>query len=207
MATGLFQTGGLQTVEGPEGAGFWIRAAARILDGGIHFLVSFVAGAMAGIVVFVLASLAGVPPEALFDRAGTTTVATYVASFLGTSMVHVLSEGLHGSTIGKWLCRITVISEDGGPADLVAALKREMAFYVDSFFFGLVAIHSMKGSPRRQRIGDKWADTMVVKLADVPPSARRSGWRFVVVALAALVADGALLFTGVMVDLSRQGIQ
>jgi len=204
MVTGLFQTDALET--GPRGVGFWIRAAARVLDGGIHFVVSLFAGAMVGIVVVILASLSGVAPEILLERVGAAGLVTYGASFLGASTVHVLCEGLHGSTIGKWLCRITVISEDGVSASPVAALKRELAFYVDSLVFGIVAALSMKDSPRRQRIGDKWADTMVVKLADVPPSARRSGWRFVIVALAAMVADGALLFTGVMVDLSRAGI-
>jgi uncharacterized RDD family membrane protein YckC len=124
MATGLFLTGEPQTVEGPEGTGFWIRAAARILDLGIHVLVGSIAGLMAGIVVFILASLAGVSPERLLESL-TTTSGRFVASLLGASTLHVLSEGLHGSTIGKWLCRVTVISEDGTPAGLVAALKRE----------------------------------------------------------------------------------
>jgi hypothetical protein len=32
------------------------------------------------------------------------------------TLLHTLSEGLHGSAIGKRVCGITVVSEDGAPS-------------------------------------------------------------------------------------------
>ena len=39
-----------------------------------------------------------------------------VLGLLGVTLVHTLCEGLHGSTIGKKVCGITVVSEDGTPS-------------------------------------------------------------------------------------------
>lgn len=91
------------------------------------------------------------------------------------------------------LCGITVIAEDGAPATLLQALKRETAFFLDALFVGFVAARAMQGSPRRQRIGDQWARTMVVRLKALRPESRRSGWRFAEAALAGLAADEAII--------------
>jgi uncharacterized RDD family membrane protein YckC len=108
--------------------------------------------------------------------------------------MHTLAEGLHGSTLGKRLCGLTVIAVEGGHADLSAALKRSVAFIWDAFFFGLVALQKMSESPRRQRYGDTWAGTQVVRISKVDPSQRRSFGRFFVAVAAALAVDGVLIF-------------
>ena len=39
---------------------------------------------------------------------------------------------------------------------------RSLGYYVDGLFFGLVGWTSMSRSPTKQRLGDKWAGTVVV---------------------------------------------
>lgn len=103
-------------------------------------------------------------------------------------------EGLHGSTLGKRICGITVVTEDLRPAGLVAALKRSVAYYLDSLFFGWIAARKMSESPRRQRHGDVWAGTMVVRIRSLDPASRRSSLRFLGAVAAGLFGDGLLVF-------------
>jgi hypothetical protein len=62
-----------------------------------------------------------------------------------------------------------------GPCTLRGAILRNLGYYVDAFFFGMVAYGSMSRSPMQQRLGDKWGRTVVVKVASLahPPSAGR----------------------------------
>jgi uncharacterized RDD family membrane protein YckC len=63
---------------------------------------------------------------------------------------------------------LRVRRSDLAPCTVGAAFGRNLAYYIDSFFFGLVAYSSMSKSPRQQRLGDKWAHTVVVKSATLP---------------------------------------
>jgi len=69
---------------------------------------------------------------------------------------------------------------------------RSVAFYLDSLFFGLIAASSMQSSELKQRLGDKWAHTIVVGQAQPVQNTQPSGWRFVFVFLGAVVADGLI---------------
>jgi uncharacterized RDD family membrane protein YckC len=182
---------------GLEGVGFWLRALARGIDLTVHFAATFLTGVTAVVIVSVAAAVTGGDPDEALARMTATPVLGYVAALLGGLLMHVCSEGLHGSTIGKRLCGITVVREDGGPAGPVAALKRSLAFYVDSLFFGLLAAMRMADSPERQRIGDSWAGTVVVRIRALPPERRRSALRFVLAAAAGLTADAFVVFVEV----------
>jgi len=57
-----------------------------------------------------------------------------------------------------------------------------------------VAAHKMSQSPQRQRIGDVWGHTMVVRIATLDASSRRSRPRFVGAVLAGIAADGFVIF-------------
>jgi len=194
MTIGLFSTL-LPPDDVPEveGVGFWLRMLARLLDLAVHLVVAVLVGIAAAVVAVVVDAVRGVSGEAI-AKITTVTFTSYAASILGAIAMHALSEGLHGSTVGKRLCGITVVSESGGPAGLLAALKRSVTFYLDSLFFGFVAWRAMATSTRRQRIGDVWAHTMVVRITDVAPGTRRSGLVFVVAALAGLLLDAMVLF-------------
>ena len=203
MTIGLFSTL-LPPDDVPEveGVGFWLRVLARLLDLAVHFVVALLVGIAAAIVAVVVDVVRGVHGEAL-ARMTTTGLSGYVAAVLGAMAMHVLSEGLHGSTIGKRLCGIVVVSESGGRAGLLAALKRAVAFYFDAVFFGFVAWRAMATSMRRQRVGDTWAHTMVVRITQLTPDARRSGLVFFAAALAGTLVDGLVMFVEMISRLAR----
>jgi len=177
-----------------EGVGFWRRALARGIDLLVHMLVGTVTGIVAGLLLVIGAALGGASPDAGLAAMSGNTLTSFAAALLGATAMHVLCEGLHGSTIGKRLCGIIVISEDGRPSSLGGALKRDVAYYADAMFFGLIAFQKMAASPKRQRIGDIWGRTMVVRIASLDPSVRPSRLRFAGATLAGLTADGLMIF-------------
>jgi uncharacterized RDD family membrane protein YckC len=182
-----------------EGAGFLIRALARLIDLAAHFAVTTVTGLAAGVVIALAAVVVQADPQAAVGRVTVTPVLGYLAALAGGAWLHVASEWLHGSTFGKRLCGLTVVRDDGSlPPGFAAALRRTIAFYVDSLFFGAVAWSKMQESLRRQRIGDKWAHTMVVQRKTVPVSSRPSSLRFVAGLALGIVGDSAVVFVEVM---------
>lgn len=196
MTLGLFGPEGSGSTEAPEreGVGFWRRALAQVIDGVVHFFVAVATGVTAGLLVAIGAAVQGTSPDPSIERLSANTLLGFAAAFIGSTAMHTLSEGLHGSTLGKRLCGIIVINEDGGPATLLGAFKRSLAYFVDALFFGLVAAQKMAESPKRQRIGDIWGKTMVVRIATLEPAARRSGLRFAGAALLGLAADSLAIF-------------
>jgi uncharacterized RDD family membrane protein YckC len=79
-------------------------------------------------------------------------------------MYFVVLLTMKGQTFGKMAMRIKVVLEGGGPCDFGAALIRSLLLsFVDMpiFFIGVILIAS---SEKRQRLGDRLAKTIVVKL-------------------------------------------
>jgi uncharacterized RDD family membrane protein YckC len=177
-----------------EGVGFWRRALARAIDLFVHMLIGSLTGMVAALLLLIGAALRGASPDAALAKLSADTLPGFAAALVGGIAMHVLCEGLHGSTLGKRLCGIIVINENGGPSNLAGALKRTLAYFVDALFFGLVAFQKMAASPKRQRVGDIWGRTMVVRIATLDPSTRPSRLRFAGAALAGLTADGLVIF-------------
>jgi uncharacterized RDD family membrane protein YckC len=73
----------------------------------------------------------------------------------------VVFEWLFGATPGK-ATKLRVVKIDGSPCTLGAAAVRGFLRLVDGLFFGLVAAISMR-EPRKQRLGDRLARTLVVR--------------------------------------------
>ena len=107
-----------------EGAGFGIRALARLIDTGVGLAVGLATGIAAGILIAIGSVVRGVAPDAAVAALSETGPLGFIAGLLGTVAMHTASEGLHGSTIGKRLCGLTVVSEGGAPATVAGALKR-----------------------------------------------------------------------------------
>ena len=153
-------------------ADFAVRFAARLLDTIFGVLLGLGVGF---VVVNVLNGMAhsGAITATWLGKIGVFSLGTLGWGFAGTLAYHVLSESIGGATVGKWICGLRVYSADFSPDGtyLVAlrpctfggALVRSLAMFVDTLFFAAIAYFSMEGSRFRQRMGDKWGRTVVVK--------------------------------------------
>jgi uncharacterized RDD family membrane protein YckC len=87
---------------------------------------------------------------------------------LGVEFIYfALSEGVFGTTLGKRLFGLRVVrADDGRPCGPFAAVVRTVLRLVDNVLFSLPGITAIVRSPRRQRLGDRAAKTLVV--SEVP---------------------------------------
>lgn len=182
------------------GAGFWIRALARLVDSLYGFVVGFVAGLIAGIALAVLEDLSIAAPG-VANRIGRVNMALVIAGLIGSLFYETICEGLYGATLGKLICGLRVVSEDLTPCRLKPALLRSSAYYLDAIAFGAVGYLEMRKTLMQQRHGDRWAKTVVVKTSQVPESSKRSGLRFLVAfvlgsAAGVLPATAAVVWSG-----------
>ena len=116
-------------------------------------------------------------------RVGGFNAIGFGLSLVGGLLHHSLTEGMFGASLGKLICQLRVVTEDGHSITFRKALLRSLAYYFDALFFGLVAYSSMKESPLNQRYGDKWAHTVVVPCKDVPANFKRGAEIFVLALL------------------------
>jgi uncharacterized RDD family membrane protein YckC len=156
-----------------SGAGFGIRAGARMIDIVYGIVIGFFGGVFAGILL-VLLEQGGLITPGWQGRTGGVDLAGWGFSLLGTLFYHWLTEGMYGASLGKLLCGLRVVSEATRPIGFAQAFKRNLAFYWDGLFFGLVGYSSMNKSELNQRYGDHWAKTVVIKCSDVPAESKRS---------------------------------
>jgi len=69
-----------------------------------------------------------------------------------------------GATLGKFATNLRVVREnDGGPIGWRAALLRNLLRPIDGLVLYLVGFIAICMSPKRQRVGDKVAGTIVVR--------------------------------------------
>ncbi len=76
---------------------------------------------------------------------------------------YVLSEATLGGSFGKLATGLQVVNEDGERILFGQAIVRNLLRIVDGLFFYLVGGIAVWSSPRRQRIGDRAAATVVVR--------------------------------------------
>ncbi|MGO9275845.1 MAG: RDD family protein [Terriglobia bacterium] len=160
------------------GAGFWIRALARALDAITNFVVGYLAGLPAGILIVALQAAAIIEPGWQF-RLRSNRAPMFFASLVAALVYNTVCEGFYGATLGKYLCRLRVLTVELKPCGMKAALYRSLAYYFDALFFGLVGYMKMSGTTMEQRYGDHWAGTVVLRSDRVPEASRRGGDRFV----------------------------
>tara|TARA_Y100001972_G_C7492556_1_gene249725 strand:- start:46 stop:579 length:534 start_codon:yes stop_codon:yes gene_type:complete len=83
--------------------------------------------------------------------------------FLSWFIYFPIIESINGRTIGHMITQLRVISFNGRSISFGQALKRRIADSFEIFgSFGLVAFFTVKNSERHQRVGDIWANTLVV---------------------------------------------
>jgi uncharacterized RDD family membrane protein YckC len=181
------------------GVSFWPRVAARLIDFGIHYAISFCAGLLFAIIVLIAARLQHSPQGVLLlRRASTNGISLFLAALLGSIALEAFCEGLHGSTPGKYLLGMTVVQEDGTPCRLGPAFIRSFAYLVDGLFFGLVGYFAMNKTPQQQRHGDEWAHTIVCRRSSVAAQNLRGFGQFMMAFLLGAMADTALIMVGLM---------
>jgi uncharacterized RDD family membrane protein YckC len=128
------------------------RLVAAFVDGAIAFLgFGFAVAALTG------NSSAG--PDGLeFHLEGAPALAVFALA-LG---YYVALEAMFGATIGKYLVGVRVRSADGGRIGWTASLARNLLRAID-VCFGCIGALLICTSPRRQRLGDRAANTVVVQ--------------------------------------------
>ena len=178
--------------------GFGERFAARIIDTVLHYGVGIMAMISVAILAFLVQALGGPTADATMARMDGEGFWPFVASLVGILIYETLCEGLFGSTAGKYMLGMVVLKDDGTRCTLQAALKRSVAFFVDSLFFGLIAWNVMKDSPEKKRVGDNWAETIVVKRKSAPAGVLHRPLRFAIVFLVAIALDGILIGVGML---------
>ncbi len=124
------------------------RFVALVVDGGLFSSLGVAIDRLAGGTGFTGFELEGWP--------------VYLLGFLGAAY-YVLLEGLFGATLGKWTMGISVRRVDGSPCGLGPALVRNLLRVVDGLFVYLVGAILVWTTPRRQRVGDLVAGTVVVR--------------------------------------------
>ena len=72
-------------------------------------------------------------------------------------------EGIKGKTIGKYIFQIKAQSEDEKECNIKKSIIRNLFRLVDGIGFYLIGIISIIISDKNQRIGDKFAKTVVKK--------------------------------------------
>jgi uncharacterized RDD family membrane protein YckC len=122
------------------------------------------------------------------------TLTGFGLGILGAFLYHSVAEGIGTATVGKLICGLRVVQVDGSPATLGAAFIRDLAYHLDALFFGLVGYASMGKGRLRQRYGDVWARTAVVKASVFEPRPARSAPRMTLGILAGSLLWAAMVF-------------
>jgi uncharacterized RDD family membrane protein YckC len=93
-------------------------------------------------------------------------VGIYLGVVLGLFGYFILLEGLFGQTVGKRLLGVVVIKRDGSPCTMTASVVRNLLRIIDGILSYAVGLVAMLLSDDRQRIGDRAANTVVVRRAN-----------------------------------------
>jgi uncharacterized RDD family membrane protein YckC len=86
---------------------------------------------------------------------------------LGSAAYWVIPEWLLGATPGKWACELQVTTPRGSSISFTQSLQRNLLRPVDFFPFYLTGFVAASLTPDRQRLGDLWAKTIVVRKKEI----------------------------------------
>lgn len=151
----------MENEDTPERCGIVIRGVAMAIDSIVWFALFFVS-------TFLVAAIIGD-----IQTSGTTTNADLegvsalvsLVLWMGLSIgYHALLEWRFGRTIGKAAVKIRATNSDGSSLSLQSSLVRNVLRLVDFLpFFYVVGIVSLALSDHSKRLGDRFADTIVVR--------------------------------------------
>ncbi|MBI3971851.1 MAG: RDD family protein [Chloroflexi bacterium] len=124
------------------------RAVATIVDTAVLFVFGYVVGLATG----------GTTAEG-FELQGAPALLTFLLWFV----YYIAMEAMVGATLGKLLLGLKVVKADGSPMDWPASLIRNVLRIVDGIVLYLIGAILVWQSPRRQRLGDRVAGTVVIR--------------------------------------------
>jgi uncharacterized RDD family membrane protein YckC len=182
---------------GLAGISFRPRVGARVIDMVLHYCVSFAAGIF--FTIFLVAASGGHIPPWVVVKLKSPGVPGFVFGVLGSFAYHVVGVSVHGSTLGKRILSMVVVQEDGTPCRFGAAIIRELGYFIDALFFGLIGYFAMQKTLKEQRHGDEWAHTVVCNRSSVAPDQLRGGGRFVLGLMLGMMADAALTMVALLI--------
>jgi len=116
---------------------------------------AIIVGIVAGIINVVVAG-------GSHDAATATTVSGSVFGALYI-VYTIVMEGTMGATVGKLALGLRVVKEDGAPIGWGDSIIRNLLRIVDGLVAYLVGAIFIWNSPRKQRLGDRIAHTVVIK--------------------------------------------
>jgi len=124
------------------------RAVAIIIDTVILFIVGWIIALLFGSTTTMGFNLSGAPALLLF---------------LIAFAYYIVMEAQKGATVGKMLLGLRVVKEDGSAIDWQASIVRNLLRIVDGLFIYLVGAILVWTSDKKQRLGDRLANTIVIK--------------------------------------------
>lgn len=158
---------------------FFVRTIARLIDIGVGFGAGCFASVVSGVLLALLDGLrisVGHSPQSIWNLIFGSFLFAIAFATVGAICAEASSEAIAGTSVGKLMLGFRVVSLSGSdviPCSPKAALKRSIAFLADGIFFGYFAYIAMTESPLNQRMGDAWAETVVVRGSSLPAGAKR----------------------------------
>ncbi|WP_232701868.1 RDD family protein [Halobacterium wangiae] len=141
--------------------GVGIRGVAVAIDSFVWFVLLFVAVFPVAAVTGDVSTSGGTTNADLSGTPAVVALALWLALGVG---YHALLEWRYGRTVGKYLVKIRATSADGSSLSLREAVVRNALRLVDwlplCYAVGIAAVLT---SGRAQRLGDRVADTVVVR--------------------------------------------
>lgn len=145
----------------PPHCGPGIRGVAMFVDSFVWFALLFVAIFPIAAITGDITTSGGTTEANLSGTPGPVAFCLWLALAIG---YHALLEWRYGRTLGKRLVQIQVAGPDGEPPSLRASVLRNVLRLVDWLpLFYAVGIVVALASDRSQRLGDRVADTVVLR--------------------------------------------
>lgn len=88
---------------------------------------------------------------------------------------YIVLEGKLGATVGKMLLGLKVVAENGSPISYKEATIRTLLRIIDGLFVYLVGAILVWTSPSKQRLGDRAAHTLVIRIKKTGAGLTTSG--------------------------------
>lgn len=71
------------------------------------------------------------------------------------------------ATPGHYIVKLKVVTDGGTKPSISSIFKRRLLDPIDLFMYGIPALICVSKTPKHQRLGDLWANTLVVKATDI----------------------------------------